>query len=1130
MKKLLFLTYFLLVFTFTKAQQPCQVGIYTSVYCSSAAFYPYAFNPADTLNYYQLPLVSVQWNFGDSDSLFTFTNPDDGSLHYATHTYNAEGNYNVCCTIITADGCIDTQCELITIDGVCNLQPVIYANADYYNPTTYYFSSYVNQCTTEPLSYSWNFGDGTAPVTDLYPTHTYAADGVYQVCATIAYTDGSCEQTACMYVLVDTNGPENCTLDLASYAYGNTNQFYFDAFISCDFLNIDTIATPYYNWYYNWDFGNGQTSADYFPIVSYNSIGTYTVCVTAINDFGTVLSDCITIEVTQLPTDCAVALAAQSDIPDGFTYTFTPSLNPECMADTLATIWWDFGDGTALSLNNTSAPQHTYSYAGYYYVCLYITTPNSTNNYACQYVIVGDADCMPTFSLSQGATLSSFIFTPALNNCSDPTGLWTYTWDFGDGTTLTGNTQNQQEHTYNTDGYYSVCMTATSPNGTVVAPYCSSVYVYTGTANCDVSFYAYTYNGFTFDFSIGFENGLCGWFPFDTYNYTWDFGDGNTLTTTNTYVQHTYTQFAPTNVCVTAVNTAFADTSVYCASISPAACYIPLYLSAYPTSSPGTYQFDAGFYLPLTEATFAWDFGDGTTAAEPMPTHAFTENGTYNVCCTVATDTCTNTVCTTVLADIDGPSSCEIIFYPADFGDGTFAFYPYISATNPEDWIYTYYPEQWTYLWDFGNGQTSTEPYPYVFFDSIGVYNVCVTASYGTASTITYCQNVTVTNSQYSCSAYYYAYTYDGSTYTFYPSIGGTCAYTNPNGWANFGENWTYFWDFGNGQTSSEITPTIALEPNVFYNVCLTATNTEQDFTDTFCSPVVTYSYLPGTDTSAICNLTYYAITYDATTFLLYPFFSSACTNTDMWTYLWDFGNGQTSTDTYPIVTFDDFLNYEVCLTATSLTGQVYNYCNTLIAGGGVIGGQIVGTSGGLNEGRIAGQAMEGITVLLLNQYHQLVATTTTDANGNYQFNSLPPGTYYVTVQMSGMLAQEANVTLQNQSMMNLNVDFMVTASAVVLSQNTTTTIEQQAQHLSVTLYPNPTNNDAVVNLQTHTLQTLQITLFNFMGQKVYETQVQTSAGNEPLTLPLNNLPGGVYIVQITDNGKILYHQKVVKQ
>lgn len=50
----------------------------------------------------------------------------------------------------------------------------------------------------------------------------------------------------------------------------------------------------------------------------------------------------------------------------------------------------------------------------------------------------------------------------------------------------------------------------------------------------------------------------------------------------------------------------------------------------------------------------------------------------------------------------------------------------------------------YTYLWDFGDGTTSTEPYPTHTYPGFGPYNLCVTITDGTGCTSTTCDSVAV--------------------------------------------------------------------------------------------------------------------------------------------------------------------------------------------------------------------------------------------------------------------------------------------------------------------------------------------------------------------------------------------------
>ena len=55
--------------------------------------------------------------------------------------------------------------------------------------------TFVDSSTTLPLTYSWNFGDGSPVNTTASPSHTYTANGTYWVCLTV--TNASGDSTTC---------------------------------------------------------------------------------------------------------------------------------------------------------------------------------------------------------------------------------------------------------------------------------------------------------------------------------------------------------------------------------------------------------------------------------------------------------------------------------------------------------------------------------------------------------------------------------------------------------------------------------------------------------------------------------------------------------------------------------------------------------------------------------------------------------------------------------------------------------------------------------------------------------------------------------------------------------------------
>ncbi len=99
---------------------------------------------------------------------------------------------------------------------------------------------------------------------------------------------------------------------------------------------------------------------------------------------------------------------------------------------------------------------------------------------------------------------------------------------------------------------------------------------------------------------------------------------------------------------------------------------------------------------------------------------------------------------------------------------------------------------------------------------------------------------------------------------------------------------------------------------------------------------------------------------------------------------------------------------------------------------------------------------------------------------------------------------------------------YLYTLAAGVLSVNSSTFNEQ-----SLTLYPNPTNNNITIrNSGEDDINNCSIVLYDFMGKKIYEKEIGLLF-NE--TIDLSNQQTGVYILNIKSDDKVKSF-KVVKQ
>jgi PKD repeat protein len=208
--------------------------------------------------------TSWYWDFADGTTS-TLENP--------VHNYLSNGSFNVCLTATNAVGS-DTYCEVVEIDYY--VAPV----ADFSfsgDPMV----TFTDLSSNTPLSWAWDFGDGASSL-EQNPVHTYAENGVYNVCLTASNAEGS--STECKDVTIG-NTPQAPVADFT----------YTIAGLIVTFTDVST-NTPT-SW--NWNFGDGSTSTLQNPSHAYSTFGSYTVCLTATNAIGSD-DNCLVLGLTDI--------------------------------------------------------------------------------------------------------------------------------------------------------------------------------------------------------------------------------------------------------------------------------------------------------------------------------------------------------------------------------------------------------------------------------------------------------------------------------------------------------------------------------------------------------------------------------------------------------------------------------------------------------------------------------------------------------------------------------------------------------------------------------------------------------------------------------------------------------------
>lgn len=369
----------------------------------------------------------------------------------------------------------------------------------------------------------------------------------------------------------------------------------------------------------------------------------------------------------------------------GLQYSFASN------ADTSFSIAWDFGDGSTSTQDN---PSHTYATNGTYNVCAYITTSCGVDT-VCQTLIA-----CPALSASYGYQLNGMSIT-----LQDSTVGADSSWfSLGDGTVINGPVAS---HTYSVPDTYSVCVISALNCGT------------RDTVCTDVVVCAPPVAAGAVDSTAGLTVSFASSSTYAT-NYFWDFGDGSNSSLENP--SHTYLVAGSFPVTLIVWNFCGSDTLYFTAN----AC------NTTPTAgfSGSSNLLDVTFTNASLDATsYLWNFGDGDTSSAASPTHTYALSGTYVVCLT-ASNAC---------GDLD--TECDTITV---CGAVTSA---YLYSANALVLTFTNTSTGGSsYLWDFGDGQTSTFASPVHTYSIDGTYTVCLYATDICGNTDTTCQAIIVNN------------------------------------------------------------------------------------------------------------------------------------------------------------------------------------------------------------------------------------------------------------------------------------------------------------------------------------------------------------------------------------------------
>lgn len=385
-------------------------------------------------------------------------------------------------------------------------QPVCTSTANYLGANTQF--NVTSNVGTAPFSYEWNFGDGGVAYTQN-PTHTFGGTGLYNT--SVVVTDAYGCSAVC-------NLPVDIIIPPYVYADFTAVINQTCANTTVNFTDI-SVGNPT-EWY--WNFGDPASGANNIsnlqnPTHIFTEPGFYTITFAPGNG---VFTDTLVmpnyVEVWENPVA-------------GFMSPNTVYCNPARVKfydeSDGAVAWdWDFGDGGTSNLQN---PWHQYETPGNYTVTLTVTSNHGCTN---TLTIPAYITILPSPEADFKAdTLVCTTVPVQFTDLSTPDAT-TWSWNFGDGSGWS-STQQNPAHAYANPGEYTVTLAVTNGLG------CPDTLIK------DLYIEAIPYPNADFapdSIALQLPDTIVQIFNYSTdyTTWTWDFGNGDTVTALNPEVYY----------------------------------------------------------------------------------------------------------------------------------------------------------------------------------------------------------------------------------------------------------------------------------------------------------------------------------------------------------------------------------------------------------------------------------------------------------------------------------------------------------------------------------------------------------------------------------------------------------------
>jgi len=543
--------------------------------------------------------------------------------------------------------------------------------------------------------------------------------------------------------------------------------------------------------------------------------------------------------------------------------------------------------------------------------------------------------------------------------------------------------------------------------------------------------------------------------PTGTMKYTWNFGDG--VTTTKVNPTHTYSTDGQYRVVLYATSDyGYVDSM----EVQVTVFELPVADFQVQNKCDGTaLVFSDQSILPAGTPSYEWNFGDNSAKATGQnASHLYANTGTYSISLLVRINGCADSIIKfgtqmpRAIPDFSSEVNCNI----------RRAYFTNLSSVSSGNF---------GSLWRFGDGSEFSGFSVNHVYPMYGTYDVTLitTTDLGCADSIT--KSITLLESpkvefslNHGCAG---------------EEIIMSNQTTTPAGGSN-----SYFWELGNGQTTTLENPSVTYPSPGFYTVKLVALN-GNGCADSIMKKVKL-------DTKPLADFIAEAVCEGKTSY----FVDKTLNIPDGASYAWDFGNGKGSAKKDTSFIYAATGTYTVTLTITTPNGCLDTVSKMVEVNPNADAGFSI-ESAKLGDGTMTFSADAGAP----NTYLWFFGDGNQDSVQHATHKYDVVGTYNVKLEVT---TDKGCVEKTTQSV-NINPSGLAFDGKAIQA------------------YPNPTRGGVILDLSELSSGQIDYVLRDGLGKILDQGLLK---GGERNSLSLNNYPAGTYFIELLD-GEERYRLKL---